>query len=130
MEPSQPPVFALMVELLKKMVYEVRAAISTTLKWNMPSGWTVQNCRSRLGLSPCCADAGRIAAQPLWDHRDTPRDESWLEDVEPRNILVARPTRCTAIYARERPQVGSTFPWLRDTGRLASIRAPSPSPSI
>ncbi len=40
---SQPPVFALMVELFEEMVYAVRAAISTTLKWNMPSGWTVQN---------------------------------------------------------------------------------------
>ncbi len=46
-----------------------------------------------------------------------------LRTLKPRNILVARPTRCTAIYARERPQVGITLSrWLRDTGRLASIR--------
>lgn len=45
-----------------------------------------------------------------WDDRDTPRDESRLRTLKPRNILVARPTRCTAIYARERPQVGITLP--------------------
>lgn len=46
-----------------------------------------------------------------------------MRTLKPRNILVARPTRCTAIYARGRPPVGITLSrWLRDTGRLASIR--------
>lgn len=57
-----------------------------------------------------------------WDDRDTPRDESRLRTLKPRNILVARPTRCTAIYARGGLRLGLLFRWLRDTGRLASIR--------
>ena len=58
-----------------------------------------------------------------WDDRDTPRDESWLGTLKPRNILVARLTR---VYRDLRAGAASGWDyssrWLRDTGRLASIR--------
>ncbi|STJ15303.1 cytoplasmic trehalase [Escherichia coli] len=46
-----------------------------------------------------------------------------LRTLKPRNILVARLTRCTAIYVRGRPPVGITLPvGCVILGRLASIR--------
>ncbi len=45
-----------------------------------------------------------------WDDRDTPRDESGLRTLKPRNILVARLTRCTAIYVRGGLRLGLLFP--------------------
>lgn len=40
---SQPPVFALMVELFEEDGVQARGVISTISKWNTPSGWTAPN---------------------------------------------------------------------------------------
>ncbi len=46
-----------------------------------------------------------------------------MRTLKPRNILVARLTRCTAIYVRGAASGWDySSRWLRDTGRLASIR--------
>lgn len=58
-----------------------------------------------------------------WDDRDTPRDESWLEDVETAKHSGRPPNE---VYRDLRAGAASGWDyssrWLRDTGRLASIR--------
>ena len=58
-----------------------------------------------------------------WDDRDTPRDESWLEDVETAKHSGRPPNE---VYRDLRAGAASGWDyssrWLRDAGRLASIR--------
>ena len=66
-----------------------------------------------------------------WDDRDTPRDESWLEDVETAKHSGRPPNE---VYRDLRAGAASGWDyssrWLRDTGRLASIRTTQFIPSI
>ncbi|XNM86706.1 trehalase family glycosidase [Escherichia coli] len=66
-----------------------------------------------------------------WDDRDTPRDRSWLEDVETAKHSGRPPNE---VYRDLRAGAASggdySSRWLRDTGRLASIGPAHPSPSI
>ncbi len=122
---SQPPVFALMVELFEED--GVRGARRYLDHLKMEYAFWMDGAESLIpnqAYRHVVRIAGRIAAQPLLGliatHRVT---NPGLRTLKPRNILVARPTRCTAIYARGRPPVGiNSSRWLRDTGRLASIR--------
>ncbi len=58
-----------------------------------------------------------------WDDRDTPRDESWIEDVETARHSGRPPNE---VYRDLRAGAASGWDyssrWLRDPARLASIR--------
>ncbi len=108
---SQPPVFALMVELFEED--GVRGARRYLDHLKMEYAFWMDGAESFIpnqAYRHVVRMPDGSLLNPLLDDRDTPRDESWLEDVETANTSVARPTRCTAIYARERPQVGITLP--------------------
>lgn len=128
---SQPPVFALMVELFEED--GVRGARRYLDHLKMEYAFWMDGAESLIP-NQAYRHVVRMPDGSLlnryWDDRDTPRDES-ARTLKPRNILVARPTRCTAIYARGRPPVGITLP----VGSVILVvwRAfvpPSSSPSI
>ncbi len=71
-----------MVELLAQ--HEGDAALNNTCrkcKKNMLTGWTVLKTSSRTTGKTRCKTSGWYPSQPYWDDRDTPRPESWVEDI-------------------------------------------------
>lgn len=107
---SQPPVFALMVELFEED--GVRGARRYLDHLKMEYAFWMDGAESLIP-NQAYRHVVRMPDGSLlnryWDDRDTPRDES-ARTLKPRNILVARLTRCTAIYVRGRPPVGITLP--------------------
>lgn len=108
---SQPPVFALMVELFEED--GVRGARRYLDHLKMEYAFWMDGAESLIP-NQAYRHVVRMPDGSLlnryWDDRDTPRDESGLRTLKPRNILVARPTRCTAIYARGGLRLGLLFP--------------------
>ena len=121
---SQPPVFALMVELFEEDGVRGARRYLEHLKleyafWMDGAGSLLPNQAYR-----------RVVRLPdgsllnrYWDDRDTPRDESWFEDVETAR-LSSRPASEVYRDLRAGAESGWDYSsrWLRDCNRLASIR--------
>lgn len=121
---SQPPVFALMVELFEEDGVRGARRYLDHLKmeyafWMDGAGSLLPNQAYR-----------RVVRLPdgsllnrYWDDRDTPRDESWFEDVETARHS-GRPPNEVYRDLRAGAESGWDYSsrWLRDTTRLASIR--------
>jgi len=121
---SQPPVFALMVELFEED--GVRGARRYLEHLLMEYAFWMDGAGS-LSLNQAYRHVVRMPDGSLlnryWDDRDTPRDESWLEDVETAKHST-RPAN--EVYRDLRAGAASGWDyssrWLRDANRLASIR--------
>lgn len=121
---SQPPVFALMVELFEED--GVRGARRYLDHLLMEYDFWMDGAESLLP-NQAYRHAVRMPDGSLlnryWDDRDTPRDESWLEDVETAKHS-SRPAN--EVYRDLRAGAASGWDyssrWLRDANRLASIR--------
>lgn len=121
---SQPPVFALMVELFEED--GVRGARRYYEHLLMEYAFWMDGAES-LNHNQAYRHAVRMPDGSLlnryWDDRDTPRDESWIEDVETAKHSGRPPSE---VYRDLRAGAESGWDyssrWLRDTQRLASIR--------
>lgn len=121
---SQPPVFALMVELFEED--GVRGA-KRYLDQLMKEYQFWMDGAEKLTPGQAYRHVVRMADGSLlnryWDDRDTPRDESWLEDIETARHS-GRPA--SEVYRDLRAGAASGWDyssrWLRDPKRLASIR--------
>lgn len=121
---SQPPVFALMVELFEEDgVRGARRYLDHLKKeydfWMDGAGTLLPNqAYRRVVRLPDGALLNRY-----WDDRDTPRDESWREDVETARHS-GRPPNEVYRDLRAGAESGWDYSsrWLRDIRRLASIR--------
>ncbi|MBB1202140.1 alpha,alpha-trehalase TreF [Enterobacteriaceae bacterium 89] len=121
---SQPPVFALMVELFEEDGVRGARRYLDHLKmeysfWMDGAGTLLPDQAYRhVVRMPDGASLNRY-----WDDRDTPRDESWLEDVETARHS-GRPPNEVYRDLRAGAESGWDYSsrWLRDTTRLASIR--------
>lgn len=121
---SQPPVFALMVELFEED--GVRGARRYLDHLKMEYAFWMDGAESLIP-NQAYRHVVRMPDGSLlnryWDDRDTPRDESWLEDVETAKHSGRPPNE---VYRDLRAGAASGWDyssrWLRDTGRLASIR--------
>ncbi|MGL4726837.1 MAG: alpha,alpha-trehalase [Scandinavium sp.] len=121
---SQPPVFALMVELFEEDGVRGAKRYLDHLKmeydfWMDGSGTLLPNQAYRHVVR--LPDGSLL--NRYWDDRDTPRDESWLEDVETARHS-GRPPNEVYRDLRAGAESGWDYSsrWLRDTTRLASIR--------
>ena len=122
---SQPPFFALMVELLAQ--HEGDAALKQYLPQMQKeyAYWMdgVENLQAGQQEKRVVKLQDGTLLNRYWDDRDTPRDESWLEDVETAKHSGRPPNE---VYRDLRAGAASGWDyssrWLRDTGRLASIR--------
>ncbi len=90
-----------MVELLAQ--HEGDAALKQycrKCKKNMLTGWTVlKTCKPTTGKTRC-KTSGWYPSQPLLDDRDTPRPESWVEDIATaKSIRIDLPLKFTATCA-------------------------------
>ncbi|WP_313130423.1 alpha,alpha-trehalase [Pseudescherichia vulneris] len=121
---SQPPVFALMVELFEED--GVRGAKRYYEHLLMEYAFWMDGSES-LNHNQAYRHAVRMPDGSLlnryWDDRDTPRDESWIEDVETAKHS-GRPPNEVYRDLRAGAESGWDYSsrWLRDTQRLASIR--------
>ncbi|MCZ8626140.1 alpha,alpha-trehalase [Escherichia albertii] len=121
---SQPPVFALMVELFEED--GVRGARRYLSHLKMEYVFWMDGAQSLIP-NQAYRHVVRMPDGSLlnryWDDRDTPRDESWLEDVETAKYSGRPPNE---VYRDLRAGAASGWDyssrWLRDAGRLASIR--------
>jgi alpha,alpha-trehalase len=121
---SQPPVFALMVELFEED--GVRGARRYLDHLLMEYDFWMDGAES-LVLNQAYRHVVRMPDGSLlnryWDDRDTPRDESWIEDVETARHSGRPPNE---VYRDLRAGAASGWDyssrWLRDAHRLASIR--------
>lgn len=121
---SQPPVFALMVELFEED--GVRGARRYLEHLKKEHEFWMDGSES-LAPNQAYRHVVRMPDGELlnryWDDRDTPRDESWREDVETAKHS-SRPAN--EVYRDLRAGAASGWDyssrWLRDKGRLASIR--------
>ena len=104
---SQPPVFALMVDLFETHGIGPALRYLPRLRPNMPSGWTARRPAPRRSAAPLRAHARWRPAQPLLGRPRAPREEMYLEDV----VTTARSARdrrrrCTANCAPPRHRAG------------------------
>jgi alpha,alpha-trehalase len=121
---SQPPVFALMVELFEED--GVRGARRYLDHLKMEYQFWMDGAESLIP-NQAYRHVVRMPDGSLlnryWDDRDTPRDESWREDVETARHS-GRPAN--EVYRDLRAGAASGWDyssrWLRDITRLASIR--------
>lgn len=108
---SQPPVFALMVELFEED--GVRGARRYLDHLKMEYAFWMDGAESLILIRPiamlcgcrtarCSTVTGTIATRRVTN--------PGLRTLKPRNILVARLTRCTAIYVRGGLRLGLLFP--------------------
>nr|WP_324131426.1 alpha,alpha-trehalase TreF [Erwinia psidii] len=124
---SQPPVFALMVELFEKDGVNEAHRYLKQLKreyqfWMEGADALTPNEAYRHVVM---LEDGSVLNR-YWDDRDTPRDESWIEDVETaRNS--ARPSNEVYRDLRAGAASGWDFSsrWLSEAGRLESIQTTS-----
>lgn len=121
---SQPPVFALMVELFEKVGLPHRESylpflVSEHHYWM--DGCHLLEPKQAYRHLVCMPDGALL--NRYWDDRDTPRDESWREDIETAQGS-GRPAQ--EVYRDLRAGAASGWDyssrWLRDANRLASIR--------
>jgi len=121
---SQPPVFALMVELFEEDGVRGAKRYLDHLKmeyefWMDGAGNLLPNQAWRHVVR--MPDGSLL--NRYWDDRDTPRDESWAEDVETARHS-GRPANEVYRDLRAGAESGWDYSsrWLRDSTRLASIR--------
>ncbi|MDR3106268.1 MAG: alpha,alpha-trehalase [Yokenella regensburgei] len=126
---SQPPFFSLMVELLA--THEGDSALKTYLPQMMKEHdyWmegvdTLQPGQSHHRVVKLADGA---VLNRYWDDNDTPRPESWLDDV---NTAKSNPNRpATEIYRDLRSAAASGWDfssrWMDDPQKLATIRTTS-----
>lgn len=121
---SQPPVFALMVELFEEDGVRGARRYLDHLKmeyefWMDGADSLAPNQAYRHAV---CLPDGTLLNR-YWDDRDTPRDESWREDVETAKQS-SRPASEVYRDLRAGAESGWDYSsrWLRDGHRLASIR--------
>jgi len=121
---SQPPVFALMVELCESAniggsEHYLPYLISEYHYWMDGSGSLNPNLAFRHVVK--MPDGSML--NRYWDDRDTPRDESWREDIETASSS-KRPSKEVFRDLRAGAASGWDYSsrWLRDPMRLASIR--------
>lgn len=121
---SQPPVFALIVELFEED--GERGAMRYLDHLQLEYAFWMDGADSLL-LNQAYRHVVRVpdgsVLNRYWDDRDTPRDESWREDVATAR-LSGRPAN--EVYRDLRAGAASGWDyssrWLRHAGRLASIR--------
>jgi alpha,alpha-trehalase len=121
---SQPPVFALMVELFEED--GVRGARRYLEHLKLEYSFWMDGAESLIP-NQAYRHVVRLPDGSLlnryWDDRDTPRDESWREDVETARHSGRPPNE---VYRDLRAGAASGWDyssrWLRDITRLASIR--------
>ena len=121
---SQPPVFALMTDLFEESGVHPASDYLPQLRkehafWNdgadqLRPGETHRRC-------VCLADGSVL--NRYWDERDTPREESYLEDIETARSS-SRPAHEVYRDLRAGAESGWDFSsrWLGDPQRLSSIR--------
>lgn len=126
---SQPPFFAMMVELLAS--HDGDAALKEYLpQMEKEHNWWMEGADA--------LDAGKASGRVVkmddgsllnryWDERDTPRPESWLDDV---NTAKSNPNRpATEIYRDLRAAAASGWDfssrWMDDPQQLSTIRTTS-----
>jgi len=124
---SQPPVFALMVELFEKDGVNEAHCYLEQLKreyafWmDGADSLSPNEAYRHVVMLPDGSILNRY-----WDDRDTPRDESWIEDVETAKNS-ARPS--SEVYRDLRAGAASGWDfssrWLSEPGRLESIQTTS-----
>jgi len=122
---SQPPFYALMVELLDTRNPHIARLYLPRLRrehayWMDGADWLRPGEQHRRVVR---MDDGAVLNR-YWDDRDTPREESWLEDM---HTAALAPTRCahqTYRDLRAGAESGWDYSsrWLADPLDLASIR--------
>jgi alpha,alpha-trehalase len=120
---SQPPMFALMVELFER--HDIRQAVRYLPQLRREYDWWMEGADT---LSPGQASRHVVRLQDgtllnrYWDARDTPREEAYLEDV----LTAQRSGRPPAeVYRELRAAAASGWDFSSrwcDDGDLASIR--------
>ncbi|HFK5735973.1 TPA: alpha,alpha-trehalase [Enterobacter sichuanensis] len=125
---SQPPFFSLMVELLathdSDALKKYRPQIEKEYAYWMDGVDALQPGQANKRVVKL--DDGAILNR-YWDDRDTPRPESWLDDV---NTAKSNPNRpATEIYRDLRSAAASGWDfssrWMDDPQKLATIRTTS-----
>ncbi|MFV0623698.1 alpha,alpha-trehalase TreF [Sphingomonas sp. ac-8] len=121
---SQPPFFALMLDLSENkdpvLARRRLAALRTEHGYWMHG-------RGCLDARGACERVVRMPDGSLlnryWDDRDTPRDESWAEDVATAREAAPRPAVEVQRHLRAGAESGWDFSsrWLRDPQQLATI---------
>ncbi|MGY0558579.1 alpha,alpha-trehalase TreF [Lysobacter sp. A421] len=121
---SQPPVFALMTELFEEQ--GVRSALAYLPRLRREHAYWMSGCEDlRPGEAHrhCVRLEDGTLLNRYWDDRDTPREESWLEDVSTVRTCV-RPAH--EVYRELRAAAASGWDfssrWCGADGALSSIR--------
>lgn len=122
---SQPPFFALMVGLSERVDPDSRQRQLKAMRDEYAFWMSGTDC---VGATGACRHVVRMPDGTLlnryWDARDTPRDESWAEDVATARKAEARPA--TEVYRdlRSGAESGWDFSsrWLDDPQDLTTIR--------
>lgn len=122
---SQPPFFALMLDLSDGRDPAVAARRLAALRREHEWWMRGAACAARSGA---CEHVVRMPDGSLlnryWDMRDTPRDESFAEDVATARAAAPRPAAETQRELRAGAESGWDFSsrWLRDGRTLATVR--------
>ena len=125
---SQPPFFSLMVELLathdKDALKKYRPQMEKEYTYWMEGVESLQPGQANQRVVKL--DDGAVLNR-YWDDRDTPRPESWLDDV---NTAKSNPNRpATEIYRDLRSAAASGWDfssrWMDDPQKLGTIRTTS-----
>jgi len=122
---SQPPFFALMLDLSKDADPALAAKRLAALKTEHAYWMKGAGC---LDASGACARVVRMPDGTLlnryWDDRPLPRDESYAEDVITAKEDPSRPREVMYRHLRAGAESGWDYSsrWLADPQRLASIR--------
>jgi len=122
---SQPPFFALMLDLSKQVDGTIRARRLAALRREHAYWMAGETCAK--AATPCA----RVVRMPdgsvlnrYWDDRDTPRDESFAEDKATAAKAAARPAGEVYRDLRAGAESGWDFSarWLADPADLSTIR--------
>ncbi len=126
---SQPPFFSLMVDLLPKGDEATQRRRLAALKREHDFWMSGSDCLAKQAHRPdACRRVVRLADGSLlnryWDDRDSPRDESYAEDVETAHQAPDRPAPEVYRHLRAAAESGWDFSsrWLDDPAKLSSIR--------
>ncbi|WP_211101426.1 alpha,alpha-trehalase TreA [Niveispirillum sp. SYP-B3756] len=126
---SQPPFFSLMVNLLPKGNEATQRHHLAALKREHDFWMSGSDCLAEQAHQPdACRRVVRLADGSLlnryWDDRDSPRDESYAEDVETARQAPDRPAAEVYRHLRAAAESGWDFSsrWLDDPAKLSSIR--------
>ena len=125
---SQPPFFALMVELLathdKEALKKYRPQMEKEYAYWMEGVDALQPGQASQRVVKL--DDGAVLNR-YWDDRDTPRPESWLDDINTAKKYPSRPA--TEIYRDLRSAAASGWDfssrWMDDPQQLGTIRTTS-----